>query len=122
VIDSLYQRIGGEPAVHATVNIFYDKFMQNSEVAFFFNDVPMAHQAKIMQKFISMILKSDRNYNHLALRKAHAPLVKKGLNDQHMDIFINTMRETLEQLDIPFEFIEEFIEIAESYRNDVLLK
>jgi len=119
---SLYQRIGGKSTVQAAVNIFYDKFMQNKEIAPFFKGVSMTNQVKIMHRFISMILKGDTGYSHEAMRKAHAPLVRKGLNDHHMDVFNQTMTETLKQLDIPVEYIEEFIEISESYRSDVLVR
>ena len=117
---SLYQRIGGEVTVQAVVNIFYDKFKKNNQIEMFFDGISMPNQVKIMQRFITIVLKGDTEYNRVAMRRAHAPLVRKGLNSYHVDLFTQTMIDSLMQLNVPKELIGEFRDISESYRDDVL--
>lgn len=119
---TLYQRIGGKSTVQAAVNIFYEKFIPNPEVKPFFEGVSITNQVRIMQRFITIILKGNTHYDREQLRQAHRPLISKGLSDHHMDLFNQTMAETLKQLDIPIELIAEFIEVSESYRDDILVR
>lgn len=119
---SLYHRVGGEATVQAAVNIFYDKFTNNPSMARYFGNTSMLHQSQMLENFITIALKSDTDYDRDAMRNAHASSVKKGMSNSHVDFFINTLAESLAELDVPPDYIEEFIEIAESYRADVLGK
>lgn len=120
--ESLFNRIGGEAAVEAAVNLFYDKFLQYEEVKPFFKGISIPDQQHKIRVFFTQALGGPCEHTAHDIRKAHAPLVMQGLNDHHVDLFIQLMQETLDELNIPMELIEEFIEIAESFRNDVLCK
>ena len=117
---NLFERIGGEPTVEAAVNKFYDKFIQQPEITQFFNQVRLPAQIDKMRNFITLSLTRNTQYSREAIRLAHAPLVERGLNDKHFDLFVSIMNETLVELHIPKELIEEFIQISEDYRDDVL--
>ena len=56
------------------------------------------------------------------MRKGHAHLVSKGLNDSHFDAVIENMAATLKELKVPDHLIGQAAAIAESTRNDVLGK
>ena len=43
---SLYQRIGGQPAIDAAVELFYKKVLSDKRVNHFFEDVSMKKQRK----------------------------------------------------------------------------
>jgi hemoglobin len=117
---NLFERIGGEPTVEAAVNKFYDKFIEQPEITQFFNQIRLPAQIDKMRNFITLSLTGNTQYSREAIRQAHAPLVERGLNDKHFDLFVSIMNETLVELDIPKELIEEFVQISEDYRDDVL--
>lgn len=54
------------------------------------------------------------------MRKGHAHLVDQGLNDQHVDIVIEHLGNTLKELGVADELIAQVAAIAEGARNDVL--
>ncbi len=120
--ETLFNRIGGEAAVEAAVNLFYEKFLEYPEVKPFFKGISIPDQQNKIRVFFTQALGGPCEYTAEDIRRAHSPLVMQGLNDQHVDLFIHLMQETLTELNIPSELIEEFIEIAESFRNDVLCK
>ena len=117
---SLYDRIGGEAAVNAAVDIFYRKVLADDRIKEFFDDVDMDRQAAKQKAFLTMVMGGPNNYTGKDMREGHAHLVKRGLNDSHFDAVMEDLGATLQELNVPAEFIAEAAAIAESTRNDVL--
>ncbi|MEJ2653672.1 MAG: group 1 truncated hemoglobin [Gammaproteobacteria bacterium] len=117
---SLYDRIGGEAAVNAAVDIFYRKVLADDRIKEFFDDVDMDRQAAKQKAFLTMVMGGPSNYTGKDMREGHAHLVKRGLNDSHFDAVMEDLGATLQELNVPAELIAEAAAIAESTRNDVL--
>jgi hemoglobin len=119
---SLYEEIGGEGAVNAAVDIFYRKVLQDARIKHFFDGVDMAKQAAKQKAFLTMAFGGPNNYSGADMRKAHAHLVAKGLNDSHFDAVMDNLGATLTELNVPGHLIAQAAAIALSTRNDVLGK
>ena len=117
---SLYDRIGGEAAVNAAVDIFYRKVLADDRINQFFEGVDMEKQAAKQKAFLTMAFGGPNNYTGEDMRKGHAHLVEKGLNDSHVDVIIELLGETLKELGVSDDLIAEVAAIAESVRGDVL--
>jgi hemoglobin len=120
--ESLYERIGGEAAVDAAVNIFYRKVLSDHRINRFFEGVDMEKQAAKQKAFLTMAFGGPANYSGEDMRNGHAHLVKLGLNDSHFDAVMEHLGATMEELKVAPELIAEAAAIAESTRNDVLGK
>jgi len=119
---SLYDRLGGEAAVNAAVDIFYRKVLADDRISRFFEGVDMDKQATKQKAFLTMAFGGPNNYTGEDMRKGHAHLVKQGLNDSHFDAVVENLGATLKELNVPDEMIAEVAAIAETTRNDVLGK
>ncbi len=119
---SLYERIGGDGAVNAAVDIFYRKVLADDRISKFFEGVDMDSQAAKQKAFLTMAFGGPNNYSGEDMRKGHAHLVKNGLNDSHFDAVMENLAATLTELNVPDDLISEAAAIAESTRNDVLGK
>ncbi|PCH60622.1 MAG: group 1 truncated hemoglobin [Gammaproteobacteria bacterium] len=117
---SLYERLGGEAAVSAAVDIFYRKMLADDRVSSFFDNTDMDKQIAKQKGFLTMVFGGPNNYTGKNMRDAHAPLVAKGLNDTHVDITIEHLASTLKELGVADEDIAEVASIANSVRDDVL--
>ena len=117
---SAYDRIGGEAAVNAAVDIFYRKVLADDRISQFFEDVDMDKQAAKQKAFLTVALGGPNNYSGKDMREGHAHLVQRGLNDSHFDAVMENLGATLQELNVPPELIAEAAAIAESTRNDVL--
>ncbi|MCO7223117.1 group 1 truncated hemoglobin [Pleionea sp. CnH1-48] len=117
---SIFTRIGGHSAVEAAVNSFYPKIMESRILRRFFNGISSEEQIQKVRFFFIQAMGGPNVYTSFDIRAAHAPLLKKGLSDEHIDEFLRLMRETLEELSIPDVLIEEFVELADSFRDDIL--
>jgi hemoglobin len=119
---SLYEQIGGEPAVNAAVDIFYRKVLQDNTVNKFFEGVDMNKQAAKQKAFLTMAFGGPHNYTGEDMRRGHAHLVARGLNDSHFDAIMGHIASTLTELKVPANLIAQAAAIAESTRKDVLGK
>ena len=117
---SLYERLGGEPAVDAAVNIFYRKVISDPRINTFFIGVDMDKQAAKQKAFLTMAFGGPHHYTGLDMRRGHARLVERGLTDRHFDAVLENLATTLQELNVAAELIAEVTAIAESTRNDVL--
>jgi len=120
--DSLYEKLGGEAAVSAAVNIFYRKVLQDETINHFFENTDMQKQMAKQKSFLTMAFGGPNSYTGEDMRKGHAHLVAKGLNDDHFNAVAGHLQSTLEELGVAADLVAEVMAIAESTRNDVLGK
>jgi hemoglobin len=119
---TLYEKIGGEAAVNAAVDIFYRKVLADYRINRFFDNTDMDQQIAKQKAFFTMAFGGPNNYSGQDMRNAHARLVKMGLNASHFDAVMEHLGATLTELNVPADLIAQAAAIAESTRNDVLGK
>lgn len=118
--NSLYERIGGEAAVNAAVELFYRKVLEDHRINRFFDSTDMNAQIAKQKAFFTYAFGGPNNYTGKDMRNAHERLVKMGLNASHFDVVMEHLGATLQELNVPGELIAEAAAIAESTRADVL--
>jgi len=121
-MSSLYERIGGEAAVEQAVGIFYRKVLLDDRVNEFFDGVDMDQQINKQKGFLTMAFGGPNNYTGKDMREGHKHLVARGLNDSHVDAIVELLGETLQELGVAAQDIQEVANIANSVRGDVLNK
>ena len=119
---SLYERIGGEAAVNAAVDLFYRKVLNDYRINRFFGKTDMDAQIAKQRAFFTMAFGGPNNYTGGDMRTVHARLVKMGLDDSHFDAVMEHLGASLKELNVPDALISEAAAIAESTRSDVLGK
>jgi len=117
---TLFERLGGVPAVDAAVDIFYRRVLSDDRIADFFEDVDMERQAAKQKAFLTMAFGGPVNYSGKDMTAGHAHLVQRGLNDSHVDAVVEHLSGTLAELGVPEKEISEVVAIAESVRGAVL--
>jgi len=118
--NSLFKKIGGEAAVNAAVDIFYRKVLSDDSISQFFEETDMDEQIAKQKSFLTMAFGGPNEYSGTDMRKAHAPLVEKGLNEAHFGAVAAHLQATLTELDVPDDLIGEVMAIAGSTHDDVL--
>lgn len=99
---SLYERIGGEPALSAAVDRFYERVLSDPELKSFFNGVSMPRLKAHQHAFLSQALGGPRQYTGASMRDAHARL---SIEQRHFDSVAVHMVETLRELGVSEEII-----------------
>lgn len=118
---TLYERLGGEPALMAAVDLFYEKVMGDELTRPFFEGLDMAAQTRKQLSFMIWAFGGPKEYKGRDLKAAHAALVRhRGLSDLHFDAIAGHLASTLRELDIAPGLIEEVLAVVGSTRNAVL--
>jgi len=117
---NLYERLGGAAAIDRAVDIFYGKVLADNRIRHFFDGIDMRRQAQKQKAFLTMVFGGPTRYTGLSMRRGHAHLVERGLNDSHVDAVIENLGATLTELGAGAEDIAQVAQIANSVRDDVL--
>ncbi len=121
-MQSLYERLGGQETVNTVVETFYRKVLTDDRISDYFDDTDMDQQIAKQKSFLSMVFGGPANYSGRDMREAHKHLVKKGLNDSHVDVVIELLGSSLKDHGVADCDIATVAKIADSVRNDVLNK
>lgn len=70
-MDSLYARLGGEPAIGAVVDKFYDFMMVDPRVLDFFKNTDMEKQRSRQKQFITLVTGGPNKYEGKDMKEAH---------------------------------------------------
>jgi hemoglobin len=115
---SLYERIGGEAAVDAAVDVFYRRVLGDERIAHHFDAVEMSIQREKQKAFLTFAFGGpQRATGDRDMRRAHQHL---KLTEGDFDAVMEHLGATLEALAVPAPLIAEAASVALSVKNDVL--
>lgn len=118
---TLYEKIGGEAAVMAAVDLFYKKVLDDKVTKPFFEGLDMNKQIEKQVAFMTVAFGGPDEYKGRDLRSAHAGLVKnKGLSDEHFDAVAKHLDATLIELGVAQDLVDEAMGIVAGTRDEVL--
>jgi hemoglobin len=120
-MQSLYERLGGEAAILAAVDVFYSKVLADDLTRPFFEGLDMDAQTKKQIAFMARAFGGPEEYHGRDLRSSHAALVRdKGLNDAHFDRIALHLEATLQEMRVPAGLIAEVLGLIGGTRNEIL--
>ncbi len=114
---TIYEQLGGAPAIDVAVDKFYDKVLSDPVVKDFFINTNMNFQRKHQKNFITFVTGGPNIYKGKNLREIHK---KMGLEDVHFDHIKKHLGDTLLELGVQKELVDEVMELIESLRPEVL--
>ncbi len=119
---SLYERIGGRAAVEETLEVFFRKVLEDELVNQFFEGVDIKHLQNQQRKFVNFCLGGTDPRDAQAAHDAVEFLAEKDLEDRHFDIVTENFISSLEELGVPQDLVEEARALAQSLKDEVVLK
>ncbi len=116
-MSSLFDRLGGNAAVDAAVDIFYAKVLADDRINQFFTEVDMEKQAAKQKAFLTMAFGGPNSYTGLDMREGHKHM---NLNEGHFTAVVENLAATLKELGVSDADIAEVAAIADSVKDDIL--
>lgn len=119
--ESLYERLGGEPALVAAVDLFYAKVIADAALKPFFEGLDLEAQTRKQLAFMTWAFGGPSEYRGRDLGVAHSNLVKsRGLTDVHFDAVATHLAATLRELGVDQPLVDEAIGVVATTRDSVL--
>lgn len=116
-MSNLFDRIGGDAAVNAAVDVFYKKVLSDDSISHFFATTDMDAQREKQKKFLTVAFGGPNDYSGQDMRAAHANL---DIGEAHFGAVAGHLQATLEELGVPAAEVGEAMAIAASTHDDVL--
>lgn len=101
---TLYERLGGEPAISAAVDVFYRRVLADTELSPFFEHVHLRRLRAHQFAFLSQAFGGPRQYSGATMAKAHGRL---AITQRHFDLVAGHLVETLNELGVSQPIIDE---------------
>jgi hemoglobin len=114
---SLYERIGGAEAVSALINGFYERVLQDVELAPFFARVDMHKLRGMQREFFSVALGGPVTYFGKPLAYSHRG---RGIERAHLQRFTEHMLATLRDQQLSERDVSDIIARVNVYSSDIL--
>lgn len=118
--ETLFQRLGGRPAVEATVEKMYEKILSDPKLKPFFEGVEMPRLRRSQVAFVTMAFGGPNHYTGANMRDAHSHLVERGLSDEHFNAVATHLATAMAELGVAEPLIQEVLAVVETTRGDVL--
>ncbi len=82
----------------------------------------MDNLASKQKAFLTVAFGGPNNYSGRGMRNAHAKYVKEDLKDSHFDAVVENLGATLKELGVAVDLITQVAAVAETTRDDVLVR
>lgn len=120
---TLFDQLGGAPAVDLAVDKFYERVLQDDRIKHFFANVDMAKQRAHQKAFLTYAFGGSDKYDGRYMREAHQELVQQhGLSSEHFDAVAEDLMTTLAEMGVSEELRAQVAAIAAApqHKKDVL--
>lgn len=101
---SIYEEIGGAPALAAAVDDFYARILADSELVGYFDGMDLGRLKAHQRSFLAAAIGGSEIYAGRPMKEAHAPL---AIAQKHFDRVVGHLVDTLTELSVPAEIIGE---------------
>ena len=114
---SLYERLGGAPAIEAVVDELYRRILADPELAQFFARVNLRSQKARMRAFVSMVTGGPNEYRGRDMQTAHR---RHAIEDHHFDLVAGHLVASLASAGADPAAASELVTAVAGLRGDVV--
>jgi hemoglobin len=115
--ESLFDRLGGQDAIDAVVDEFYDRILSDERVAHHFEDTDMTELRAHQAQFIAAVTGGPVDYDGADMREAHKGM---GITGEEFDAVTDHLDASLETYDVSETDRQQVLSEIESYRPAIV--
>ena len=113
---SIYDAIGGEPALVAVVDDFYERVLGDAELSGFFAGANMSKLKGRQVEFFSVALGGPHTYSGATMRQVHQG---RGIAQKHFDLVAGHLVAALGAAGVPEKIISQIIGVVAPLAEDI---
>jgi hemoglobin len=114
---TLYERLGGAPAIQAVVDGMYMKIFNDPELSDFFRKTDKDHQKQMQAHFLTFATGGSADYHGKNMKDAHKG---RGIHNKEFDLVCFHVVNTMKELGVSEELINETASLLLPLRGDTI--
>ncbi|CAM6004319.1 unnamed protein product [Sphagnum balticum] len=114
---SIFDQLGGEAAVNAVVDKFYDTLLTDSRVNHYFKNTDMGKQRARQKQFLTLVTGGPSTYEGKDMKQAHC---NHAITKENFDITWEHLEAALQFYDVPQHLVERVKEVFYSVEKDIV--
>jgi len=114
---TLYERIGGQPAIAKLITAFYKKVFTDPLLGPFFTHTSLDKLTHMQEQFFSIALGGPVREDDISLKNAHQG---RNIEQRHLDRFIEHLLNTLKEVGVQESDADAIVERISSYSHDII--
>jgi hemoglobin len=114
---TLYERLGGAPAIEAVVDELYRRILADPDLAPFFGRVNLRSQRGRMQAFVAMVTGGPAEYRGRDMKTAHR---RHAITDRHFDLVAGHLVGALNAVGADVVAADELVTAVATLRGDIV--
>src|SRR5690349_19001114 len=114
---SLYERLGGKPAITAVVDDFVGNVAADDRINGFFAKTDIAHLKQLLVEQICAGSGGPCTYTGRDMRTAHAGM---GVGDTHFNALVEDLVKTLDRFKVPQREKQELLSVLGPMKTDIV--
>lgn len=118
-MSSLYQKLGGEAAINAVVDKFYDFMLVDSRINHFYQNINLKKLRCRQKQFITLVTGGPSNYEGTDMKTAHCKL---NISKEDFDITWEHLEEALKYFSVQINLISQLKKIFYSVEGEIVKK
>lgn len=118
VVATLYEKLGGAPALEVVVGEFYRRVLADSELRGFFAKTDMNVQTQQQIKFLSMALGGPNEYKGRSMSNAHKGM---GITEHHFGLVAGHLVDTLKGTGVGQEEIDGVVALVGRLKDEIVM-
>ncbi len=116
---TLYSRLGGQEAIRAVVDDFYDRLLADESLGPLFEDADMETLRRTQTDFLCEAAGGPETYDAAPVREAHLHV---PLTRDHVQRAVELLYESLDEFDVPDEDADRIVQAIAVYETDLLAR
>ncbi|MGE5137713.1 MAG: group I truncated hemoglobin [Gemmatimonadota bacterium] len=114
---TIFEAIGGEPALVAVVRDFYDRVLADPDLSGFFAGTNMARLQGRQVEFFAAALGGPVSYSGASMKDAH---VGRGIGQRHFDLVAGHLVASMAGAGVPAETIDQIVAAVAPLSADIV--
>lgn len=114
---TLYERLGGAPAIHAVVEGMYVGIFNDPDLADFFRKTDKEHQKQMQEKFLTYATGGSPSWEGKSMKDAHQG---RGITGKDFDKVAGYVVGAMKDLSVPEELINEVVALLLPLKPDCI--
>jgi len=115
--DRLYDRLGGEAAIRAVVDDFYDRLVADPELGPFFDDADLEHLRETQTDFLCEVAGGPQTYDGPPVKEAHLDV---PFEPEHIQRAVELLYESLAAFDVEGEDADAVVDAVAQFEAELL--